>query len=358
MLLNPRRTRTNMKLLQLVSFFLLTLSGQTATTSMQVKEDDDAILSCSFGTANIKNKVFDWKKDVDKQKKEVFLYSKGSYYGHGETGQDPQFKGRIFHFPARLQFGNASIVIRKTKTSDSGTYTCFSYSTSLQPEIKSSISLTVDPILKPRPEIKGASSRPYITSEKSNDVVLLKCLVRGAVPKPVLEWRDSDGNILAASDGKGNKYDTVLNITVDRTGFYRCVATQKEIYHQTETKIYVPHPGAASQPSVTIVGPTKDGVLLQCEVLGASPELKVFWEDSAGNSIPDKLLPVNETGGSYNIILQTTVTKSDHYRCVTTEGNINDTLRIEIIVRSPGEKPSAGSGLVVGLLGLVAVVVV
>uniref|UniRef100_A0A3B4ZVE0 Ig-like domain-containing protein n=1 Tax=Stegastes partitus TaxID=144197 RepID=A0A3B4ZVE0_9TELE len=202
---------------------------------MQVKEDDDAILNCFLGTGNIKEEVFDWKKDKDKNKKEVFLYAKGSYYGHGQTGQDSHFVGRVFHFPDQLQFGNASIVIRKTKTSDSGTYTC--HFPNHQPEIRSSISLTV-----------GASSQPIITLHKTNNGVLLKCVVRGASPKPVVEWWDSDGNILPADQPKitergGNKYDVILNATVTKTGFYRCVSTQKEINHQIETETHVIVPG-------------------------------------------------------------------------------------------------------------------
>ncbi|XP_054867023.1 CD276 antigen-like [Amphiprion ocellaris] len=165
LLLNPRRTRTNMKLLQLVWIFLLTLCGQSGVTAITVKEDDDVILDCSFGSTNIEKKAFAWKKDVDQSNEEVFWYS------GGDTDPGPEFKGRVSHFPDQLRFGNASIKITKAKTSDSGTYTC--YHASVQKEIKSTISLTVDPILKPRPEIKGAAPRPIVTVDKTKDEVLL-----------------------------------------------------------------------------------------------------------------------------------------------------------------------------------------
>ncbi|XP_051803892.1 butyrophilin-like protein 2 isoform X13 [Acanthochromis polyacanthus] len=236
LLLNPRRTRTNMKLLQLVWIFLLTLCGQSADIKIQVKEDGEAILDCSFGT-NIKNEPFAWKKDVDQSNEDVFWYS------GGDTDPGPEFKDRVFHFPDQLQFGNASIKITKAKTSDNGTYTC--YHATVQKEIKSTISLTVGPILKDRSDekIEGASPQPIVIHHKADDGVLLQCVVRGAFPQPEVEWWDSDGNVLAVGDpqmrdGKENKYDTVLNVTVIKTGHYRCVATQKEIYHQIYTKTH------------------------------------------------------------------------------------------------------------------------
>ncbi|XP_008304379.1 CD276 antigen-like, partial [Stegastes partitus] len=195
---------------------------------MQVKEDDDAILDCSFGDLDIKNGLFDWMKDKDndKEKKDVFFYSQY----HRPADQDPHFKGRVFHFPDQLQFGNASIVIRKTKTSDSGTYTCSSKSG----EIRSSISLTV-----------GAAPKPSVTIlDQTQNSALLQCEVLGASPKPEVVWKDGDGKILTADEPKvtekgGNKYDTVLNITVTKTDHYTCVATQDSIHHQSNRTIFV-----------------------------------------------------------------------------------------------------------------------
>lgn len=63
---------------------------------------------------------FDWKKDGQ----EVFLYDEGKHYNQGRTGQDEQFKGRVFHFEEELKHGNASIKVHKTKMADNGSYTC------------------------------------------------------------------------------------------------------------------------------------------------------------------------------------------------------------------------------------------
>ncbi|KAM9333891.1 protein borderless-like [Symphorus nematophorus] len=91
-------------------------------TVVKVREGIDAFLPCSIiPEQNITQEVFEWKKDGQKK---VFFYERGKLYGSGLGGQDEQFKGRVSHFTEGLQFGKASIVIRDTKLSDSGTYTC------------------------------------------------------------------------------------------------------------------------------------------------------------------------------------------------------------------------------------------
>ncbi|XP_008289495.1 V-set domain-containing T-cell activation inhibitor 1-like, partial [Stegastes partitus] len=159
-----------------------------------------------------------WKKDG---RQEVFLYDAGTHYNNGRPGQDEQFKGRVSHFPDELRHGNASISIRNTRQSDSGSYTCHF------PHIQQQrfhIELLV-----------GAAPEPsVIILHQTKDSALLQCEVRGASPKPEVVWKDSDGKILTADDPKvtkteGNKYDVVLRITVTKTDSYTCVATQKEI---------------------------------------------------------------------------------------------------------------------------------
>ena len=87
-----------------------------------MREGSDAVLPCSIRPEqDITQDHFEWKKYGQE---EVFFYKNGSHYNNGRDGQDEKFKGRVFHFPDQLQFGNASIVIRNTKPSDSGNYTC------------------------------------------------------------------------------------------------------------------------------------------------------------------------------------------------------------------------------------------
>ncbi|KAM7006337.1 CD276 antigen-like [Tautogolabrus adspersus] len=341
---------TTMKLLALVCLCVVTRSGRTFADGngpVVVKEDSDAVLPCSLSTKeNIETKLFDWKKDAHK---EVFMYDGGHYYGQGITGQDKQFEGRVSHFNDELKNGNASIKIRKTKVSDSGNYTCIF--PRLQPRQMFHIKLVV-----------GAASKPSVTTlQQTKDWSLLQCEVHGASPEPKVEWRDSSGNILHAEEPqvteRGGSYDIILQTTVTKTDHYSCVVTQDQIKHQTEAKTHILINGAASKPSVTTLDESKDWSLLQCEVYGASPEPKVEWRDSSGNILPAKEPQVTERGGSYDIILQTTVTKTDTYSCVVTQDQIKHQTEAETYVHISGSSTGWIVAAVFGFLFFVVLVV-
>ncbi|XP_042262471.1 butyrophilin-like protein 9 [Thunnus maccoyii] len=106
--------------------------------------------------------------------------------------------------------------------------------------------------------IPGAAPEPYITTlDETEDGMLLRCVVRGAFPKPEVVWQDSDGNILPAEDPqvseRGGTYNIFLQTTVNKAGRFRCVATQKEINHQIYAETYVPLKGSSTGLVVTIV---------------------------------------------------------------------------------------------------------
>ena len=104
-----------------IDYHILHLPGP-AVIKVTVEEGSDVVLPCVLSSKeNLEPKLFDWKRD---DQKEVFLYDAGIHYNNGLSGQDEQFKGRISHFPEELRNGNASIMIRNTKVADSGDYTC------------------------------------------------------------------------------------------------------------------------------------------------------------------------------------------------------------------------------------------
>uniref|UniRef100_A0A4W6DX41 Ig-like domain-containing protein n=1 Tax=Lates calcarifer TaxID=8187 RepID=A0A4W6DX41_LATCA len=95
--------------------------------------------------------------------------------------------------------------------------------------------------------------------------------------------------------------------------------------------------GAAPEPSVATLNQTIDWALLQCVVRGASPKPKVEWQDGSGNILPAEEPQVSERGGRYDIILQTTVTKTDRYRCVATQEEINHQVHSDTYVLMNGQ---------------------
>ncbi|XP_039861085.1 inactive tyrosine-protein kinase 7-like [Simochromis diagramma] len=289
------------------------------------------------------------------------MYDGGLHYNNGRRGQDEHFRGRVSHFPQELQFGNASIIIRNTTVADSGVYTCdFPH---LQPEQRLCIKLVVELTLKDRSgEIPGAAPKPFVgILNISEDEALLKCEVRGASPKPKVEWRDSDGNILPAEEPQvsrtGERYDITLLTTVTRTNssLFHCVATQEEMGHVTRDQIDVRYCGAAPKPFVGILNISEDEALLKCEVRGASPKPKVEWRDSDGNILPAEEPQVSHTGERYDITLLTTVTRTNSslFLCVATQEEMGHVTRDQIDVRycekTSEVKSHCGVGVLIGL---------
>ncbi|XP_056879620.1 CD276 antigen-like isoform X2 [Takifugu flavidus] len=219
-------------------FCFAVTSAEPTRIRMVVKEDSEVVLNCS-ASGSVRDQVFDWKKDDDVG---VFLYSRGSTYGSGLSGQSPQFAGRVAHFPEALDLGNASIRIKKAEVRDSGIYTCTVPRSS--PVLRSEISLLVECILKVRPPGEGASPEPLIRIvDGGPDWELLQCEVKGAHPRPAVQWQDSSGRVLPALETKSEERDGRFYVTVranvSSSGNYSCVVTQEEFCHQINSTTFV-----------------------------------------------------------------------------------------------------------------------
>ncbi|XP_068438523.1 butyrophilin-like protein 2 [Clinocottus analis] len=199
-----------------------------------VEEGNDVVLPCSLGTKeNIAPSSFHWRKAAERDhgQQEVFLYDAGIHYNNGRPGQSDQFRGRVSYFSDELKHGNASIVIRNTQPTDSGNYTCAL--PRLQPPQTFNVELVV-----------VAAPKPFVTMLDAGETwSLLQCEVRGASPRPKVRWQDSKGNQLPAEEAqvseRGSSYDITLNITVNKTGRYRCVVEQEDIKHRITSETFV-----------------------------------------------------------------------------------------------------------------------
>ncbi|XP_035985078.1 protein turtle isoform X2 [Fundulus heteroclitus] len=302
-----------MELLLLLTICLLMFSGktfgnETGHVKITIKEDEDVILPCSLKTLHEDDKSnFDWKMDD----KDVLLYESGTV---NPSTQHDQFRGRVSHFRNGAISENASIKIIKAKVSDSGQYTCIDINQS-PPENLNQVVLTV-----------GAYAKPSVrTVNETHDWALLMCKVLDASPKPTVVWYDSAGNKVSDKEPqviqKQNHYDVILETTVTKTDHYTCVATQEELHHQANETTYQHFGGVII--TVSIVDHTDDWALLRCIVRSGLPKTTVVWHNSAGNKVSVKEPDIIEKGGSYNLILETKVTKTDRYSCIATQENSN-----------------------------------
>ncbi|XP_056880672.1 hemicentin-1-like isoform X2 [Takifugu flavidus] len=239
---------------------------------MVVKEDSEVVLNCS-ASGSVTDQIFDWKKDKNV---EVFIYSKGITYGSDWAGQSPQFVGRVAHFPEALDLGNASIRIKKAEVRDSGIYTCtFPHPA---PVLRSEISLVVECILKVRPPGEGASPEPLIrTVDGGPDRALLQCEVKGAHPRPAVQWQDSSGRVLPAQETESEERDGRFYVTVranvSRSGDYSCVVTQEEFCHQINSTTFV----YIEPTRIRMVVKEDSEVVLNCSASGSVRDQVFNW---------------------------------------------------------------------------------
>ncbi|XP_029683351.1 hemicentin-1-like isoform X8 [Takifugu rubripes] len=351
-------------------FCFAVTSAEPTRIRMVVKEDSEVVLNCS-ASGSVRDQVFDWKKDDDV---EVFLYSRGSTYGSGLSGQSPQFAGRVAHFPEALDLGNASIRIKKAEVRDSGIYTCRFPRSS--PVLRSEISLVVDCILKVRPPGEGASPEPLIRMvDGGPDRALLLCEVKGAHPKPAVQWQDSSGRVLPAleteSDERDGRFYVTVRANASRSGDYSCVVTQEEFCHQISSTTFVPivpilkvrppGEGACPEPLIRIVDGGPDRALLQCEVKGAHTRPAVQWKDSSGGVLPAQETKSEERDGLFYVTVRAIVSRSGDYSCVVTQEKFCHQISSTTFVYI-GQTPDAGAstgvfvGVTVSVVGVIGVV--
>uniref|UniRef100_A0A3B4G5E9 Butyrophilin subfamily 1 member A1-like n=1 Tax=Pundamilia nyererei TaxID=303518 RepID=A0A3B4G5E9_9CICH len=211
-----------MELLSLLfmSSCFLTLSGLTfgdqSGGHVIVKEGDYAILPCSLGTnESIEFVRFEWTKDGTE--KEVFIHD-------NEMNQSPALPDRVSHFRDGLQHGNASIKINYVQLEDRGIYTCDFPSRGKTFRI----------------ELVVGAAELNVTSHQINGEVLLQCDVQSGLPMPTVEWRDSNDQIIPSEKSQVSeqgRFNITLKATVEKSGRYRCVATQDKINHQAQKEI-------------------------------------------------------------------------------------------------------------------------
>ncbi|XP_045899251.1 butyrophilin subfamily 1 member A1-like isoform X2 [Micropterus dolomieu] len=148
----------------------------------------------------------------------------------------------------------------------------------------------------------------------------------------------------------GNASIKIRNTKVTDSGDYTCDFPRlqpRQIFH---IQLVV---GASPEPSVKTLNQTQDVALLQCEILGAFPKPTVEWQDSAGNKLPAEETQVSERGGSFYIILQTTVKKTDNYSCVATQEEIKHQIYAEtyVFISEKLFVDTCSRGVVAGLFG-------
>ncbi|XP_028998324.1 coxsackievirus and adenovirus receptor homolog [Betta splendens] len=176
---------------------------------------------------------------------------------------------------------------------------------------------------------------PEIIKVKEGNNAILPCYIKDKdILSKRFEWKKDgkkdvylyDGSPLSGQDeqfiGRVSHFDHELkngdasikirDTKVSDTGFYTC-----NLPNLTQTFTVHLRVGKVAKLHTKKLTKMKDGVPLLCLVSDASPDfqLKISWFDSSGNKLNSQL-EIKKNGELH--ILQTTVTKSDTYRCDAT----------------------------------------
>ncbi|XP_036958150.1 V-set domain-containing T-cell activation inhibitor 1-like isoform X3 [Acanthopagrus latus] len=348
-----------MELLPLVCLCLLSCSGDAVR--VVVEEDSDAVLPCLISTKeDISGKLFHWSKDGQN----VFLYDAG-VHSEGE-----QFKGRVSFFQDQLQNGDASIKITRTKMADSGTYSCdFPRH---QPRQTSIIELVV---------------AVRVVVEEDSDAVL-PCLISTEedISGELFDWK-KDGqeevflydagihynNSVPGQDdqfkGRVSVFQDQLqngdaSIKITRTkmvdsGTYSCDFPRRPWIQTSIIELVVGRvlrdrtgeniPGAAPEPCIRTLADSNLWSLLQCEAHG-DPRPTIKWQDSDNKTLPAEETKISERRGRFYTTVNTTVTKTDNYRCVATQETLSHQIAAvtSVHIQVPPPDPGSSAGLFIG----------
>ncbi|XP_036400402.1 CD276 antigen-like [Megalops cyprinoides] len=238
----------------MLALLLLTLTalGARAVFEVQVPElpvvalyGQDVVLNCSFSPAtpfNLSDLSIFWQLTDTKRSVHSFWDGRDQLTDQGEG-----FANRTSLFPAELRSGNASLLLRRVRVADDGSFTCF-----VRIEGYSSAALLV--------QVAAPYSKPQVTSEpdsnlRPGDEVSLSCVAYGGYPQAQVLWQDGAGRNLtdnvtvsqvANEEGLFNVH-SVLRVVAEPNSIYNCRLTN-------------PLLGDEGHASATITAPSVTGL--------------------------------------------------------------------------------------------------
>ncbi|XP_030621740.1 CD276 antigen [Chanos chanos] len=197
----------------------------------------DTTLNCTFSgvtTFNLSDISVFWQLSDTKR-------SVHSYMGGQDqlTEQDGRFANRTSMFPDQLTRGNASLLLRKVRVVDEGSYTCF-----VRVVDYSSAALILQVAARYTvPEVMwdtGSNPRP-------GDEVALTCLAYRGYPEAEVYWQDGTGRNLTdnvtisqvANDEGLFNVRSVLTVTLEPNSTYTCRLTNQLIGQESHASVII-----------------------------------------------------------------------------------------------------------------------
>ncbi|XP_076153545.1 butyrophilin subfamily 3 member A1-like [Alosa pseudoharengus] len=198
---------------------------------LYVVTGEDLVLPCSLKPSiNAEGMTVQWfRLNHQGQGSLVHLYQDRR---NQNDKQMQSYMGRTSLFKDELKNGNASLKLRAVQMTDEGDYKCFVQSTTHQD----------DGLIKVL--VRGIGEAPLVSLEGyQRSGISLVCESGGWMPKPAVDWLDSEGRSLPAEaaevyvDSGAFRVKRQLLINKDDTKRYICRVSQKDDRSTTEKEV-------------------------------------------------------------------------------------------------------------------------
>ncbi|KAI5624031.1 CD276 antigen precursor, partial [Silurus asotus] len=204
-------------------FFFAALEVNVSDFPVVALHGSDTILNCTFSGAKdftlSELSVF-WQL-ADTQRSVHAYFDKQDRY----VDQDERFANRTSLFPSELASGNASLLLRRIRVADEGSYSCF-----VKADTYGKDSMFM--------QVAAPYSKPAVTWEtdsnpKPGDVVALTCVAYGGYPEAQVLWQDGGGQNLTenvtispvANEQGLFTIKSILTVVLEPNSTYSCRLT-------------------------------------------------------------------------------------------------------------------------------------
>uniref|UniRef100_A0A8C1J2W7 CD276 molecule n=1 Tax=Cyprinus carpio TaxID=7962 RepID=A0A8C1J2W7_CYPCA len=176
----------------------------------------DAVLNCSFSGVsefNLSELSVFWQLSDTKRAVHSFWQSRDQL-----SDQEERFSNRTSLFPDQLPAGNASLLLRRVRVADEGSYSCF-----VMVQTYGSGAMLM--------QVAGNQSERCTTNHTNpGDVVALSCVAYGGYPEAEVLWQDGAGRNLTdnvtisqvANEEGLFSVKSVLTVILEPSSTYSC----------------------------------------------------------------------------------------------------------------------------------------
>ncbi|XP_055948498.1 hemicentin-1-like isoform X2 [Argiope bruennichi] len=229
------------------------------------------------------------------------------------------------------------LVIRWTRTEDSGKYTCIASSTAGQDEQNFNVHVHVPA------SIDRTNLEDEVLSLLNQSAVLM-CPASG-VPFPSISWYKDDDAVLQSDpkyqileDGKVFK---IISAKENDAGKYKCISSNEAGTDETEFDLDVIAPPQIKASALEFDRKSKEGdsILLECPVEDSNYPMKISWKKNGKTFSPDATLThVEFSSDNKQIkIMKSQATDSGIYSCVASNSAGDTEHEVDLLIKAPAK---------------------